>query len=333
MLWWAAWVASAQTVSVFGGCPGRVSLTVECAPGATVDVLAAEGPGDARLDRGPCEGSATGLESPRRVARTTDHDGDGRIRVRPALSEPACGAHLVAIDTSTCTASPRARVGATGTLWAADGRGGGMPQLYRIDLDTGGVEAVAALDHAVTSLAVAPDGTWWAGEASARAPRTRLSTLDPDTGELTTVLDSELFGWSGLAFDAEGRMLRWTEALDSLVLVDPDSGVEAPIYASPSASHCLTADAEGTVYRYYNGWIYRVDPVAGTEEWLGTPPGLAYGRQGIGCTFHRGLLYVTHLDADDPERQLVAVDLEAWTAAEVHVWLPDTVDALASPTP
>ncbi len=266
------------------------------------------------------------------LGTVTDHDADGHISASPAVPTAACGQHLVAVDVATCAVSPRATFGHTGTMLAADGRAIGG-QLYRIDLDRGTVDAIGPLDHPVTSLAVAPDGTWWAAEASARAPGTALSTLDPDTAALTTVHVSDQFGWSGLAFDAEGRMLGWTEDGDSLVLVDPDAGEEAAIYGSISANHCLAADASGQLWRYYNGWLYAVDPIAGTEVWYGAPPGLAAGRDGVGCTFHHGRLYVTAMDPLDAERQLVAVDLDAWVATEVHVAMPPDADGLGSAEP
>ena len=99
-------VASAQSVSVTGTCPGTVEIVVEGAtPDARVVMMASATGGSGLVPAGPCVGLQTSLAEGARRFGPILTDGSGRIEISPELGTRQAQWLVQAIDLDTCTAS------------------------------------------------------------------------------------------------------------------------------------------------------------------------------------------------------------------------------------
>ncbi len=132
--------ASAQTLTMAGGCPGAIDVTVEglTPEGIAVFLSGGAGEGDDVIGFGRCTGTVTGLAGIRFMSRLVA-DGDGRVRARPGVRADGCDRPIQVLDISTCTVSNVAT--------AADGGGGG------------GSDA----PHLSEPFVAESDSTWWCG--------------------------------------------------------------------------------------------------------------------------------------------------------------------------
>ena len=177
--------------------------------------------------------------------------------------DPASGVARRFRHDSTAAATLSAdRVGALlvdrrGRLWAGTGRG-----VDRVDLETGAVRRVAALDE-VTDLAEDPaSGDLWA------ATHEGAVRLDPETGRERQRLSADALG-SPLAeavwADADGTL--WVGTESGLARVDAASGAVRRLAGpglGPDGARVqdVMRDARGTLWVATRGGLARLDPAA-----------------------------------------------------------------------
>ncbi|MFT4625851.1 MAG: hypothetical protein ACI8PZ_004522 [Myxococcota bacterium] len=325
-------VAYAVDLTVGGACPGRMTLTVsDATPDADIALVSAAGFGASSLPGGVCAGTPLGI-GPAGIALrgVVRADGVGTAMLTPGIRAPACGAVVQAIDLATCATSAPAPLDGLPVLIAADGRDGvAGAGLYAIDLVAGTVTPIAEMDRPLTGLSYASEGALWGLSTREDGFLTSAVTVDPGTGaQGVRWTDERWGGWSGLAW-AGGVLYGWTETTDSLHVLDPVTGPEElPLLSGLSYNHCLAADADGRLFQLRDIELLEVDPLSGTVSLVGIPLGLPYGASGKGCAFHDGALLV-----GGSSSPLYRIDVDALTAEETGVVLPEGFDALASRTP
>ncbi|MFT4626976.1 MAG: hypothetical protein ACI8PZ_005657 [Myxococcota bacterium] len=105
--------AVAQTLTVEGDCPGRVTLrATDMTPGGQVAFLYGFTVADDLVPGGPCWGTETGLGGIR-LARQVRDEGDGRVQLIVDLPPSACDTPVQALDVADCEL--------TGVVTPADG--------------------------------------------------------------------------------------------------------------------------------------------------------------------------------------------------------------------
>ncbi len=329
-------LASAQTLTLGGSCPGVVEITMDgTTPGGSLVLLAGSGEGAARVPGGPCADIDSGLSGPLRwFGPFRDSDGDGALTLRPTLRGAACESTFAFVDLATCEASSSDAFGVSppvgNVIFAAQGRAGrsflGPWHLYGIDLDSGAVTDVGDLGTGLTGLSVGPDGAMWAVQAEGR-DYPDYYTVDTTTAALRLEsVSSDLGSMSGFSW-WRGELLAWSESGDILGTVDPATGVWTSTGISNSTGgHCMATNAAGELYRLDRAELF-LTSTDGTDVKLGDVSGLG-SWQGHGCTFHDGQLY-TH----DSTWQLFTVDLVSLVATPTGIFVPEHTDALGSYTP
>ena len=101
------------TLLVTGDCPGEIHLDITgLAYGSTAAVLVGPEHGADALRGGRCAGLETGLETPSLVTTARDTDPDGRLLLRPVITNPAvCTRVVQVVDGADCTVSEAYRLG------------------------------------------------------------------------------------------------------------------------------------------------------------------------------------------------------------------------------
>jgi hypothetical protein len=99
-------VASAQTLSTTGSCPGDVTIAADgLTPGGNaVFLIGAAGEGSDVIGIGACSGTVTGLAGLRMATRMTV-DGGGMVSGTPYVGDANCDTPVQVLDTATCTLS------------------------------------------------------------------------------------------------------------------------------------------------------------------------------------------------------------------------------------
>ena len=333
--------ASAIDATVSGDCPGPMRIDIVDLTGPSIALFRGPSVGSAPIPGGPCRDVDLGLEPARFVTTARDSDGDGQVRLTPRVSALACDSLLQVVDLETCELSePRPLRATLPQLVAADGRRGEYgSSFYTLDLDTGAVEPHAT-GLPLTALTYAPDGALWGVEANG-CDGARLYTIDPATGAATLehTVDSSRC-WSGMTW-SDGVLYHWAEdgdrGLDNVYAFDPDTGEDRWVYAGgASYGACMAADATGRIYRLAGMSLYTVDPLSGTEDFVGNVTGIITDlySTGTGCTFHEGQLYLAATGWISPTSLLYTVDLVTLEATDTGIAIPSAGwDALASSTP
>jgi hypothetical protein len=99
-------MASAQSLTVTGACPGEVAVeAVGLTPGGRAALIAGD-PGVGLLPGGPCPELDVGILRPwSSMGPIVDRDGDGALLFTPTLPPGACDREMVVVDLETCTVS------------------------------------------------------------------------------------------------------------------------------------------------------------------------------------------------------------------------------------
>ena len=99
---------SGLTLTIDGGCPGRVSIYASGAtPGGAVAFFRAFGTGSVTLERGPCAGTVLGLNSTVNLMGTSEADVHGTATLTDIIiHEKFCGhLYIQALDLTSCETS------------------------------------------------------------------------------------------------------------------------------------------------------------------------------------------------------------------------------------
>lgn len=102
-------MASAQSLTVGGSCPGMVTLDISGTPGGRAVMLSGTGPGSDLVGPGRCGASVTGLSN-RAMRSVTLLDGAGQAYISRAVPAMACGQHIQVLDLQTCDLSTVERI-------------------------------------------------------------------------------------------------------------------------------------------------------------------------------------------------------------------------------
>ncbi|MFT4626403.1 MAG: hypothetical protein ACI8PZ_005080 [Myxococcota bacterium] len=104
---------AAPTLTITGDCPGEVHLdVVGLAYGSTAVFLAGPDFGADALAGGRCERTVTGLDGPTLITTARDTDDDGRLLLRPVITNPAiCERVVQVVDGADCSLSEPIRLG------------------------------------------------------------------------------------------------------------------------------------------------------------------------------------------------------------------------------
>jgi hypothetical protein len=97
----------AADLSMTGACPGPITVEVtSLSPGAPVFIAAGNNLGSTVIGGGPCAGLDVGITGLSVFGPFVDTDLDGAITLSPTTGPGLCQKAFVAVDTTTCTATP-----------------------------------------------------------------------------------------------------------------------------------------------------------------------------------------------------------------------------------
>ena len=165
---------AAPVLTVSGDCPGEVHLDIiGLAYGSTAAVIVGPEHGADVLIGGRCGGLLTGLETPMLVTSVRDTDPDGRLLLRPVISNPAvCERVVQIIDADDCSVSEAHRLGDAG---------GGTFRGYADWAQDVAIQSDAEQDAAMNTAC----STAWPGSTAATVEQLSSGAIDglPETND------------------------------------------------------------------------------------------------------------------------------------------------------
>lgn len=231
---------------------------------------------------------------------------------------------LIVLSASACGLLACAGSASADLLYAADGAGGHLSNLYILNPSTGAViRTVGPIGHAVTGLAIDPaTGTLYGvtGRSTDGGETNRVSliTINRSTGAGSVVgkerPDNE--GAADITFTPDSTLYGWLEpGTDNLVTIDKTTGAATIVGNSglDTSGSGLASNASGVLYfagENDNGPLYTIDRGTGAPTQVATLDGtLDFGISALAFD-STGTLYGSRIPSDSPAFQsdLITID-------------------------
>jgi hypothetical protein len=124
--------------------------------------------------------------------------------------------------------------GPTGVLFATDGGGANVGQLYTLNLTTGAPTAIGPINYSVTGLAIRPNTGVLYGVTTGSNPKlitiNKASGAGAEVGPLFNPLPNPFVGpVADITFTSDGTLYGWSEQIDDLVTIDLTTGNATPV--------------------------------------------------------------------------------------------------------
>lgn len=193
----------------------------------------------------------------------------------------ACGITTTTIGASGRTNTRALAQSADGELYTLPYSGSPLP-VYAIDPGTGQATEIGTVDASqISSLAISPEGVFYATATNINAPMSLLS-LDPGAGTSTLIGSVGLFNLHGLEFDSDGTLYGFAQdpTVSGVQIVDPATGAMTDLYPDDGgitfATHGFAVASEAFYAADVLGSLYRVDRATGELTPLGST-GVQFG--------------------------------------------------------